>query len=359
MNQIGIVIPAFEPDERLLHLLNDLTSNHLGPIYIVDDGSAESFQPIFQKASEFLKKTGGTVLHHPVNRGKGRALKTAFEYILNTNKNITAVVTADSDGQHTPECIKKVIHAVLSHDNYLVLGVRTFDTDGIPWKSRLGNRLTEKLFRYLSGVHISDTQTGLRGIPRKYMQELLDLKGERFEFEMRMLLDAADRYPIMEVPIATVYDSAEHHQTHFNPIMDSLKIYRILGEKFMKYVFSSLSSCVLDLVLFWLICISCRNFFPLLYITVATITARFFSSIYNYFINYKIVFRSREKIRRSVIKYYILAILQMTCSAVFVTLFKNLLPVCPEVVIKIFIDTVLFFISYHIQQNLIFKKTQS
>jgi putative flippase GtrA len=328
----------------------------MGPVFLIDDGSGENYKAIFEKASQLIEKNGGILLVHSKNQGKGRALKTAFNCILNTYPEIQGVVTADSDGQHTPACIKKVSQQMKLNKEALVLGVRKFDEKDIPWKSRLGNKLTEKLFKYISGVHITDTQTGLRGIPKSYMKELVSLKGERFEFEMRMLLDAAERYEIKEVPIQTIYESATNHQTHFKPIKDSMKIYSILGEKFLKYIFSSLSSSVIDLFLFEILCIFLINNYPRTYVILATVFARIISAIYNYFLNYKVVFKSQENIRHSAIKYITLAILQMICSAILVTISVSLLALIPEVVIKAIIDTFLFFVSYCVQQRFVFKK---
>ena len=356
MKEVAIIIPAYEPDERLLTLLKELDAENMGPIYIVDDGSGAKYQEIFTKAAALIKRLGGQVLTHSVNKGKGRALKTAFQYILENNKKICAVVTADSDGQHTPTCIKKISNKIQTEKASLILGVRRFDVEGIPWKSRFGNNLTEKLFTYISGVHVSDTQTGLRGIPRNYMEKLLHLKGEGFEFEMRMLLDAAEHYNIIEIPIETIYDSADNHQTHFNPLKDSLKIYRILGKKFIRYIFSSCSSSIIDLLVFSIVCMLLKQTYPVIYITIATIIARVISATYNYFVNYRFVFKSHENFTGAALKYFLLAAIQMGCSAGFITLFMTLWPTGPELLLKIIIDSTLFFVSYSIQQKSVFKK---
>ncbi len=353
-NQVAIVIPAYEPDDRFLALLQELDAAGLGPIYVVDDGSGPAYADLFAAAEPLIQKSQGVLLHHETNRGKGRALKTAFSYLLEQAPELIGAVTADSDGQHTVDCIKKVIAALQAHPDCLVLGVRKFDTEDVPWKSRCGNRLTAKVFGYLTGVPVSDTQTGLRGIPRDYMSELLYLKGERFEFEMRMLLDATEHCRIVEVPIKTVYDSKEHHQTHFHPFRDSFRIYRIIGERFFRYVFSSLSSCVLDLLLFWLLSGLLKPCLPLFYAAVATAAARVLSASYNYLLNYKLVFHSRQRITASALKYCLLAVVQMLCSAALVTALVWLLPACPAVLLKAVVDTLLFFISYRIQQRLVF-----
>lgn len=235
MKKTAIIIPAYEPDERLMNLLKELDAREMGPVVLVNDGSVgAAYDAIFATSKKIVEKRGGCLLEHDVNRGKGRALKTAFSYILDTDQDVIAAVTADSDGQHSCGCIQKVIDCIQKNPNCLVVGVRKFDMEGVPWKSRFGNTLTEKIFHCVTGQHVSDTQTGLRGIPREYMKELLKLEGERFEFEMRMLVDAAGRKKIVEVPIETIYDSAENHQTHFDPFKDSIRIYRILAESLIR-----------------------------------------------------------------------------------------------------------------------------
>ena len=352
---IPVIIPAYEPDERLIGLLEDFRKENIRDVVIVNDGSGESYAEIFDRAGLLLEGIGGTILTHEVNRGKGRALKTAFSYVLECYPDAIGVVTADSDGQHTVECIRSVRRRLEEKPSSLVLGVRTFDGEDIPWKSAFGNKLTMRVLAYVSGVRVSDTQTGLRGIPRDFMKRLIDVPGERFEFETQMLLETADRLPIEEVPIRTIYDSKENHQTHFNPLKDSIRIYRILGAKFIKYIFASLSSSVLDLVLFALFCRLLRGKpLPLPYVACATVLARILSAAYNFTMNYRVVFRSEEKVRDTVLKYVTLALIQMTLSAALVTFGTFLLPMLPEVLVKVVVDTVLFLVSYHVQRKYIF-----
>ena len=196
----------------------------------------------------------------------------------------------------------------------------------------MGNGITERVFAYVAGVHVP---------------------GERFEFETQMLLESAGNYPIIEVPIRTIYDSKENHQTHFNTLTDSVKIYRILGKKFMKYVFSSFSSCVLDLVLFTIFCGMFKGRTGN-YIAVSTVLARVISATCNYALNYKVVFESRKKVHTSGVRYLILALIQMGLSALLVTGGCGLLPTVPEVAVKVVVDGVLFFISYAVQQRYVF-----
>ena len=177
----------------------------MAPVIIVNDGSGPEYDEIFAKAAAIIEPHGGKYISYRSNRGKGRALKTAFEYIRDNMPDVIGCVTADSDGQHTPACIASIIGALIANPDSLILGVRKFDGEDVPWKSRVGNNITIKVFSYVSGVKVSDTQTGLRGIPLDFMTDLIDCKGERFEFETQMLLECAGRLKIHEVPIKTVY----------------------------------------------------------------------------------------------------------------------------------------------------------
>lgn len=348
---VPVVIPSYEPDERFPAILRDLVASGMTPIVVVDDGSGEEYSSFFAEARSILGSSG-VVLTHEVNKGKGRALKTAFSYILENYPSAVGCITADSDGQHTAECISNVRSALVESPSSLVLGVRKFDGDDVPWKSRMGNNITIKVVSYVSGLKISDTQTGLRGIPLSFMRSLLSVPGERFEFETKMLLETVDRYPIVEVPIKTVYDSKDNHTTHFDPWKDSWRIYKMFGWQFLKYAFSSGSSCLIDIFLFWLFC---KVFSGLaLYIAVATVLARVISATYNFLVNYKLVFSSKKKASSSVVKYFLLALCQMGASALLVSVGCLLLPFAPEVVVKLVIDSILFFMSYYIQRRFVF-----
>ena len=352
---IPIVIPSYEPDERFPAILQEIKQAGLGPVVVVDDGSGDGYNSFFATAEELVLPMGGIVLHHDGNKGKGRALKTAFSYILENMPEATGCVTADSDGQHSVECIKKCMDALSERPGDLILGVRDFSGEDVPLKSRYGNNLTAKVCNYLCGVKVTDTQTGLRGIPRDFMKDLLDVEGERFEFETRMLIATKDKYPIYEVPIKTIYDSKENHQTHFNPVKDSIRIYKIFGAIFAKFLFSSLSSCVIDLVLFWVFCKMFVGVFDsAIYVTAATVAARVLSATYNYLINYLFVFRSGKSHTSSFPKYVVLAVAQMSLSAGLVTLLVFLIPGVSELLFKIPVDVILFLLSFYIQRRFVY-----
>lgn len=348
---IPIIIPAYEPDRNLTVLCERLVGAEIRNVIVIDDGSGEEYREIFDTIQQ---KYNYTILRHAVNLGKGRALKEAFNYALNKNPHILGVVTADSDGQHTPEDIIKCMEALIQNPGNLILGCREFHGQNIPWKSKMGNELTKKVCSYLCGIKISDTQTGLRGIPSSFMKELLSVSGERFEFETNMLIECKKHVSITEVPIETVYDSKTDHKTHFDPVRDSIRIYRIFGKIFLKYVVSSISSCIMDLWLFAVFCNLTRGENDFLYIIKATVLARVVSAVYNYIINYIFVFKSRKNGFVSWIKYFLLVMVQMSVSALLVWLGVKIIKFIPEVYIKAVIDTVLFFLNYMLQQRFIF-----
>lgn len=349
---IPIIIPAYEPDERLLSFLHSIIDSGMNEIIIVNDGSGRDYDNIFTLAKEIIG-SNGKYISYEENRGKGGALKEAFKYVLANNPDAIGVVTADSDGQHTVTSLKLVMENLTDNPKSLILGTRNFDYKEIPWKSAFGNRLTRRLMKYITGTNITDTQTGLRGIPTCFLRECVEIKQNRFEYEMEMLLRATDSLEIVQVPIETIYDSKDNHQTHFNPLIDSIKIYKVLGRRFLRFVLSSFTSSIIDILLFTLLCGFLKNNTGA-YIIIATICARLVSSIYNYTINYLKVFNSKEPISLSGSKYGVLVIVQMALSALLVNGLFIALKVVPETVVKIIVDTLLFFISYKIQQKYIF-----
>lgn len=352
MSTVPIIIPSLEPDDRFLQLLQLLQKESLSPVVVVDDGSGDAYAGYFVAAQQ---EYGAVVLRHEVNQGKGRALKTAFEYCLRSWPELVGCVTADSDGQHLPADIRRCIEAVCQQPNALVLGVRDFSGPDVPAKSRFGNRLTCCVLRFAGGVAVRDTQTGLRGIPSGFMRHLLTVPGDRFEFETAMLLQTKEQHiPICEVPIQTVYDSKTNHSTHFHPVRDSLRIYSVIGARFAKFLFSSLSASAIDLVLFTLLCHWWRGWQGVAYVSLATAAARVISAAYNYLVNYFFVFRSQQRHSRSGPRYLLLAVLQLAASAALTTLLVYLLPAVPETLIKAPVDVLLFFISYQIQRRLVY-----
>lgn len=351
-NVIPVIIPSYEPDERLIKVLHDIMDRGEAPIVLVDDGSGEKYSQYF----EIAQKEGVYVLHHDVNKGKGAALKTAFSFCIDKWDNLLGCVTADSDGQHSVSAIFAVRDELVKNSSSLILGVRDFsDEEKVPAKSRYGNNLTRKVFQQLYKMDITDTQTGLRGIPADFMKYLCDRGGNRFEFETQMLIySQKQKIEIVEIPIETIYDSKTNHSTHFHPVMDSIKIYSVFIGSFVKFVISSLSSSIIDLGLFALLCHIFRNESDAYYIYAATLIARIVSSVYNYTINYVFVFKSGKSKKTTAAKYFMLAVVQLMLSAILTKTLYSSIGSSVEILVKIPVDLTLFLISYLIQKKMIY-----
>ena len=234
----------------------------------------------------------------------------------------------------------------MRYPDSLVLGVRKFE-NSVPLRSRFGNVLTRDVLGAFTGMKVSDTQTGLRVLPASWLKEMLDVEGERYEFEMNMLLKAKeDAIPIREVGIATIYLD-ENQSSHFDVVRDSLRIYKV----FFKYIFSSLFSFLVDIVAFTIL-ISLFNGLSFSAVTLASVLARAISSVVNYFLNHKVVFKKGKA--SSAVKYFTLVVVQIMVSSFLVTIVGNALTAVPISIVKIVVDGVLFFVSYFIQKHLVF-----
>jgi len=346
MNKIALVIPSLEPDEKLIKLLDTLDGQFpYQDVIIVNDGSASSYDHFFEEAQAM----GCKILRHGVNLGKGRALKTAFNEIILQNGYYSGVVIADSDGQHSVRDILKCAKVMEEKPHALILGCRDFSSDNVPFKSRYGNILTRNVMKIFCGLNITDTQTGLRGISLDFMKILMNVKGERFEFETNMLLATKEHeIEIVEVPIETIYIN-DNSSSHFNPVKDSIRIYTLFG----KFIFSSVASFVVDIILFQIAIGLLHGMAQ--YILIATVAARVLSSLFNFTVNKNGVFKSKSKDRMVVVRYYILCICQMLVSAGAVTVLHSLLQ-GNETLIKMIVDFVLFLLSFQIQREWVFRR---
>lgn len=347
-----VVIPALNPDTSLIDYVKELQARgRQNNILIIDDGSDADRENIFNSLADDL---GCVVIRHAVNMGKGRALKDAFNYcLINYKDRSSGVITVDSDGQHTVQDVLRVKQALLENRNALILGVRDFSQSNVPPKSEFGNKITRGIIKLLYGGNISDTQTGLRGMSYDVLPQFLTLFGERFEYETGMLIEALrSKIPIIEVNIQTIYFE-ENKGTHFNPIIDSWKIYKLILGTFIKYALSSFTSSIIDLGAFQLFSVLLRQSSLSIQVWGATVLARIISSLYNYFVNKNVVFNDYEDNRHSFAKYYLLVVAQMCVSAGLVYLFVDAIRF-PKLIVKIIVDTFLFFISFRIQKAWVF-----
>ena len=347
---LAIVLPSLNPDEKFLGVLQELLGAGFQHIVIVNDGSDAEHKKPFEVAAA---QPQCVVLDHEVNRGKGRALKTAFGYILEKLPDMKGVITIDGDGQHLTGDIIACGERMLECGDKVVMGCRDFNAPGVPARSVAGNKTTSRMFRLCYGIKLSDTQTGLRAIPEQFIKRLMSVDGERFEYETNMLL-LMKRWGIgfVEQPIETVYDG-DNSGSHYNAVKDSWRIFKVM----FKFLVSSLSSTLIDLGVFYLVMRFLGVRFGAFAELGATVIARACSSFENFNANNSIVFENKSHYKRALLRYYCLCIPQMLTSAGLVTLINTLLSNSLPIIatlIKFAVDTVLFFISYQIQREWVF-----
>ena len=341
-----VVIPAYKPSEGFLDFLS-LLKNQGGfnDIVVVDDGSGEEYERIFCAARMI---PGVMVLSHYVNLGKGRTLKTAFNYCIGQAREKISwggVITADADGQHKIQDIVNIGRALEKYPESLVLGCRTFNSQNIPFRSRLGNKVSKLVYRWLCGVNVSDTQTGLRGLPCRFLEECSQIEGERYEYETNMLLKAKEQgMDITEVPIETVYEN-NNAASHFNPLRDSMKIYAVI----LKYSLSSILSVVVDYSIFSYLYFHGQS------LLTATYMARLGSALVNFTINRNVVFKYQGNIAAQFFKYVLLVAVSGTISGISISLVKQILEI-PVITVKVVVELILYFMNFYIQRIWVFAK---
>ena len=340
-----IVIPAYQPDEKLTGVVDTLITKTNFPIVIVDDGSKADCQPLFAALSE---KEQVTVLHHEVNRGKGAAMKTAFQYVYDNCPNEEGVITVDADGQHLPDDVLRVADAFRSHRDALVTGSRRF-TGNVPFKSRAGNAITRFVFAISTGVKVYDTQTGLRAFSRDNIPRMLSLKGDRYEYEISQLLYCCrELIPIVEVPIETVYIE-DNASSHFRALRDGWRIYKMI----LMFVSSSLLSFLLEYIIFLLLIWLTKSWAQASSILFSTAVSRVVSSIFNYIYNKKLVFETANK--TSFLRYTVLVLFIFGCHYGLLYLFTVICGI-PEWISYAIVQLIVYPMSFVLQRKYVFVK---
>ena len=342
--RLAVVIPAYKPSAGLIDLARTLSETDLPAIVIVDDGSGPEYREIFARASAYPRVE---LLRHAVNLGKGAALKTAFNHVLCAYPDVAGVVTADADGQHHPADIERVAERLLERPDALVLGSRQFEGE-VPLRSRIGNVATRGVMHALMGQKLTDTQTGLRGIPAGLLPRLLKIESRGYEFELEMLIAAHHlEIPVVEEPIKTIYEPG-NKSSHFNPIIDSMKIYFVL----LRFGSVSMMTAVLDNLIFYL------AYRRTGHVLGAQVLARVFAVTFNYTMVRRSVFYSRQRHKTVLPKYLGLVVASGTASYGGIRWLTAAFAI-GAVAAKLLVETFLFFVNFAVQRVLIFKPQEN
>lgn len=333
-----VVIPAYKPEKKLIQIVDGLSQRDF-KVVLVDDGSGSEYENVFKQAKPFK------LLTHSDNKGKGAALKTAFKYIYDKFKDESfTVVTADADGQHSVYDILKISLGTNMNREKLTIGVRTFQKDSnIPLRSKFGNEMTKGVFHLITGLKVSDTQTGLRGFHSRFLKWMISIKGDKYEYEMNMLMEwCRENREINEMKIKTIYEE-NNRASHFNTVKDSWRIYKEIA----KFAASSFTAFLLDYVIFTIIMFFTAG--PVL----ANVTARIVSCIFNFTVNKKVVFKDDKSMAKSLVKYSILAFAILIGNTVILQFCVGVLGINPYVS-KILSEASCFIFSWLGQKKLVF-----
>ena len=340
----ALIIPAYKPGEDMLKLLEEFRDSADFLPVVVDDGSGAEFRAIFDRVPDFV-----VLLRHEVNRGKGAALKTAMQHVLDALPDCDLALTADADGQHKYADILRVNQVARNNPGALVLGSRKFEGD-VPFKSRWGNAITRQVFAIASGAKVYDTQTGLRAFDREAMAQFLKIPGDRYEYEINMLLAAAQSgRPIVEERIATVYID-DNSSSHFHPVRDSFKIYMCI----LKFCCSSLIAFGVDFVMLLVLNHLTAGLGAELSLAVSAVGARLVSASVNFCINRRVVFKGNETLGKAIAKYAALAVAILAVNYLLLRLL-NLVLRWPLALAKIVVEVLLFVVNFVVQGRFVYR----
>ena len=362
LSRISVVLPSLDPDEKLIAVVDGLLEHGFSDIIMVNDGSKPENLHYFTDLAAAHPEI--TLLHHEVNKGKGAALKNAFRWFLENRPEGFGVVTVDGDNQHHPADTRACSEHMMA-TGHCVLGCRDFDQEDVPNRSRFGNKTTSMVFKIFVGMTISDTQTGLRALTRSAREDLVEVYGDRFEYETNMLLAFKTKNIIFdEVKIRTVYIE-ENKISHFRTFTDSWRIYKLILAHFFRYTVSSLVSAVVDTGAYALLTAILKNLLQGFALTAAAgVGARVISSLLNFYMNKKLVFQTNVSTGKAMLRYYALALPQMAAQVLLTQGVYALLHISDSAsglrtLIYTVVMTVLYFLSYMIQQRWVFAPQKS
>jgi len=339
-----VLIPAYKPAHSLVQIVAELTASpKVCAVVVVNDGSGPEFSVLFSQLSRIQ---GVHVLAHVVNLGKGAALKTGLNYAACTFLESVGIVTADADGQHTVNDILRTADTLSERPQHLVLGARSFQGE-VPIRSKLGNVFTRHVLRAVTGQEISDTQTGLRGVPMGFISTLVRLRPDGYDFELEVLLACSRTMrTISEIAIETVYLDG-NRSSHFDPLRDSMRIYFLL----VRFAAASMTAAVLDNLVFL------AAFYVLSHVLASQVLGRVVAGLFNYYMNKTSVFHARGRNRGAFARYWLSVTVFGAVSYGMIGFLVSLgLGVSAA---KLCAETALFGLSFVVQRDFVFKRHPS
>lgn len=342
-NEILIIIPAYNPPIKLFEALLTKLEGAFKHVLIVNDGSDESFNDFFKKLEKKYH-----VLKHEYNLGKGEAIKTAYKFAYDNYKDVLAYVVIDCDNQHDIEDMINCCKAAIERPDSLVIGVRDFSLDTVPFKSKAGNKITRLMFKWLFNKDITDTQTGLRAISPTIVNKLLAVSGSRYNYELKCLITCCEEnIPIVEVPIKTIYIE-NNKESRFNPVKDSFIIYKEFINYYLRLFIPYLISLLVFLIVFYFM--NSNN--DLKALIIVNIIAGIINIVTNIIMNYRNIYKHNNLGNNLV--YILKKILKIFIAGFIIYICYNLLNI-NLLLSKVLVDIILTIIIFLIFRNVGFK----
>ena len=343
--KIALIVPAYKPADAMLEMLRGYMEEMDCVPVVINDGSGAEYDALFARLPE-----GCVLINHDRNQGKGMAIKTGMRHVLERLPECDVIGTADADGQFRRQDVRRVCEAARQARGALVLGVRTFEGD-VPILGRVANAATRLGLDFAAGVRLRDVLTGLRAFGRDLLEPFLGIQGERYEYEINVLLHAAQEgVSILQEPVL-VHLEGKSADVHFNPLRDTVKIYM----RILLYMGTSLFAFCVDFVMLLVMKALTAGLGEAPSLMVSVAVARLISAALNFVGNKHLVYRSKGNLSREISKYagsvaFILAANYVLLHALTITLD---LPLVPS---KLLVETLLFFVNFKIQGKYVYRK---
>ncbi|PCH71688.1 MAG: glycosyltransferase [Bacteroidales bacterium] len=214
--KVCVIIPSYNNDRTLADVI-DRVLLHTCNVIVVNDGATDSTDSILKSYQSLLE-----IVTHKKNKGKGYALQNGFKRALELGYEYA--ITIDSDGQHFPEDLPKLIERSKEEPNSLIIGARNMSQEDVPGGSSFGNRFSNFWFMVETGIKLPDTQSGYRVYPIKKLEKLT-FYCKKFEYEIEVPVRASwSGIPVISEPVQIRYDQGDDRISHFRPFIDFFRI---------------------------------------------------------------------------------------------------------------------------------------
>lgn len=349
---ITVIIPSYCPDDRLLAIVQGLIAAGADDIAVINDGSGKEYEPVFD---EVRRMPCCTVIEHASNRGKGAAIKSGMVFCLTERPASRGIVTVDGDGHHRVRDAVSCAHRMISSGR-VIIGQRGRNDKTISPRGRYGNRITSFAISVVCGFNIPDPLSGLRGIPAKFLPVFLKTKGDRYDFETNMLLDLKRKSIPFRLFSITGEFFPDGKKSHFRLFRDSAGIFaeilRYFGQQF-RYMLSSALCYSFEYIVYRIL----LGYLPVLGITLTNYICRAMAGSLNFFINKKVVFRTKKKNITTAVRYLAVSVFVMLLSTELIVIINKLFLTEKNTVakfVKLPVDFAMFFVSYFLQKKWVF-----